>query len=148
LHGQSGSDDSRDLYHQGSGLKVIFEEHQVNALIYIMEDKADGILCSFGLTEDEKKVYNTVRAKFYNYFEPQQNLIFKDTKFNQQIFITDLYCFAGQCVYGDLRNEIIRGDIVIGLLEDALSKKLQLNSKLTSTITIAPQEVLTEEKIC
>ena len=52
-------------YHQESGLKAKSEEHQVNALTYIMGDKVDDILC---LTEDEKKVYTTVRAKFDSYF--------------------------------------------------------------------------------
>lgn len=72
-----------ERYRQGSGLKAKSEEHQVNALIYIMGDKADDILCSFGLTEDEKKVYTTVKAKFDSYFEPQRNVIFQRAKFNQ-----------------------------------------------------------------
>ena len=72
-----------ERYRQGSGLKAKSEEHQVNALIYIMGDKADDILCSFGLTEDEK-VYTTVRAKFDSYFEPQRNVIFQRAKFNQR----------------------------------------------------------------
>ena len=39
-----------ERYRQGSGLKSKSEENQVNALIYIMGDKADDILCSFGLS--------------------------------------------------------------------------------------------------
>ena len=129
-----------ERYRQGSGLKAKSKEHQVNALIYIMGDKADDILCSFGLTEDEKKVYTTVRAKFDSYFEPQQNVIFQRAKFNQRKqhqgepvdnFITDLYCLADRCEYGELRNEMIRDRIVVGLLDDALSEKLQLDARLT-----------------
>ena len=105
-----------------------------------MGDKADDILCSFGLTEDEKKVYNTVREKFDSYFEPQRNVIFERAKFNQRrqqqgesvdAFITNLYCLADRCNYGELRNEMIRDRIVVGLLDDALSEKLQLDSRLT-----------------
>ena len=51
------------------------EDSQVNALIYIMGDKADDVLHSFGLSTEEKKVYKTVKEKFDNYFEPQQNVI-------------------------------------------------------------------------
>ena len=129
-----------ERYRQGSGLKSKSEEHQVNALIYVMGDKADDILCSFGLTEDEKKVYNTVKEKFDSYFEPQRNVIFERAKFNQRrqqqgesvdAFITDLYCLADRCNYGELRNEMIRDRIVVGLLDDALSEKLQLDSRLT-----------------
>ena len=75
--GQSGLDDLRG----GSGLKSKSEEHQVNVPIYIMGDKADDIFCSFGLSEGEKKVYDTVSAKFDSYFEPQRNVIFECTKF-------------------------------------------------------------------
>ena len=121
---------------QGSRLKSKSEEHQVNALSYIMGDKADDILCSFGLSQGEKKVYNTVRAKFDSYFEPQRNVIFECVKFNQrrqqqgesvEMFITELYYLADRCNYGDLRNEMIRDRIVIGLLDDAFSEKLQLD---------------------
>ena len=139
-----------ERFRQGSGLKSKSEEHQVNALIYIMGDKADDILCSFGLSEDEKKVYNTVRAKFDSYFEPQINVIFERAKFNHrrqqqgesvETFITELYCLADRCNYGDLRNEMIRDRIVVGLLDDALSGKLQLDSRLTleTAVTIARQ---------
>ena len=136
-------------YRQGSGLKAKSEEHQVNALIYIMGDKEDDILCSFGLTEDEKKVYTIVRAKFDSYFEPQRNVIFQRAKFNQRKqhqgepvdnFITDLYCLADHCEYGKLRNEMIR-DRIVGLLDDTLSEKLQLDTRLTleTAVTIACQ---------
>ena len=101
--GRSGLDDLRLRFRQGSGLKSKSEEYQVNALIYIMGDKADDILCSFELSEDEKKVYDTVRSKFDSYFEPQRNVIFERAKFNQrrqqqgesvETFITELYCLA------------------------------------------------------
>ena len=71
-----------------------------------MGSKADDILCSFGLSEDEKKVYDTVRAKFDSYFELQRNVIFERAKFNQrrqqqgesvETFITELYCLADRC---------------------------------------------------
>ena len=84
------------------------------------------------MSEDEKMVYNTVREKFDSYFEPQRNVIFKRTKFNQrkqqqgesvETFVTDLYCLADRCDYGQLRNEMIRDRIVVGLLDDAISEK-------------------------
>lgn len=51
-----------ERYRQGSGLKSKAEEHKVNALIYIMGDKVDNILCSFSLKDSVKKIYNTVRV--------------------------------------------------------------------------------------
>ena len=116
----------------------------------IMGDKADDILCLFSLTEDEKKVYTTVRAKFDSYFEPQRNVIFQRAKFNQRKqhqgnpvdnFITDLCCLADRCEYRELRNEMIRDRIVVGLLDNTLSEKLQLDVRLTleTAVTIAHQ---------
>ena len=147
-------------YHQGSGLKTKSEEHQVNALIYIMGDKADDILCSFGLSEDKKKVYNTVREKIDSYFEPRHNVIFERAKFNQrkqqqgesvETFVTDLYCLADRCDYGELRNEMIRDRIVVGLLDDAISEKLQLDARLTLetavTITRQSEEVHRQQTV-
>ncbi len=42
-------------------------------LIYSMGDDADDILRSFGLTEDEKKVYATVKQKFELHFVKRRN---------------------------------------------------------------------------
>ena len=105
-----------------------------------MGDKADDVLNSFGLSAEERKVYKTVKEKFDDYFEPQRNVIFERAKFNQQKqlpgetvddFITELHCLADRCSYGELRNEMIRDRIVVGLLDEALAEKLQLDSKLT-----------------
>ena len=80
-----------------------------------MGDKVDNVLYSFGLSTEEKKVHKTVKEKFDNYFEPQQNVIFERAIFNQQKqqtgetvddFITDLHCLADRCSCGDLRNGI------------------------------------------
>jgi len=68
-----------------------------------MGDKADDILSSFGLTEEEQKKYDTVKTKFDNHFEPQRNVIYERARFNQlrqqegetvDNFITDLYSLA------------------------------------------------------
>ena len=83
-----------------------------------MGDKADDILNSFGLSDEERKVYRTIEEKFDDYFEPQCNVIFQRVKFNQRKqlpgesednFITDsdLHCLADRCNYGNLRNEMV-----------------------------------------
>ena len=139
-----------ERFRKGSGLQSKSEENQVNALIYVMGDKADDILNSFGLSDDERKVYRTVKEKFDDYFEPKRNVIFQRAKFNQRKqlpgesvddFITDLHCLADRCNYGDLRNEMVRDRIVVGLLDGALSEKLQLDANLTmeTAVTAARQ---------
>ena len=46
---------------------------------------------------------------------------------------------ADRCEYGELRNEMIRDRIVVGLLDDTLSEKLQLDARLETAVTIARQ---------
>ena len=47
-------------YRVASGLNSQEEEAQVNMLLYCMGDKADDILTSFGLSEEQSRCYATV----------------------------------------------------------------------------------------
>ena len=67
-------------------------------------------------------------------------MIFERAKFNshKQLqdetvddFITDLFCLAEHCAYGELRGEMIRDRLVVRLLDATLSEKIQLDSELT-----------------
>lgn len=46
-------------------------------------------------------------------------------------FIQDLYKIAADCEYGTLKNELIRDRIIVGVIDDSLSDRLQSKSKLT-----------------
>jgi len=107
-------------------------------LVYTMGDAA--ILSSFGLSEDDKKNYETVVAKFESHFVKKRNIIFERARFNQRKqedgesvdeFITDLYCLSEHCNYGRLREEMICDRVVVGLCDHNLAEKLQLVSDLT-----------------
>ena len=52
-------------------------------------------------------------------------------------FITDLFCLAEHCLYGELCNEMIRDRLVVGLLDTSLSEKMQLDSDLTLSKVLA-----------
>ena len=115
-----------------------------------MGDIADDILSSFGLSEDDKAKYNVVVEKFEAHFIKKRNIIFERAKFNQRRqeenepvddFVTSLYRLSEHCRYGDLRDELIRDRIVVGLRDSTLSEKLQLNPNLTleAAITAARQ---------
>ena len=45
-------------------------------------------------------------------------------------FIQDLYQIAEHCEYGILKDDLIRGRIVVGVLDEALSDQLQMKSDL------------------
>ena len=111
-----------------------------------MGDEADDILCSMGLSDEEKKNYETVKAKFDVHFVKRRNPIFERAKFNQHrqeeeesadSFITALYCLAEHCAYGALHDEMIRDRIVVGLRDANLSMKLQMDPDLTLDKAVA-----------
>ena len=49
-----------------------------------MGDEADDILSSFGLTEEQKREYATVKDRFEKYFVKKRNSIFERAKFNNR----------------------------------------------------------------
>ena len=116
------------------------EENQVNTLIYSMGDAVDDIFQSFRLGEDEMKEYETVKQRFDEYFTKKKNVIYERAKFNRRCqedgepvdkFITSLYTLASKCEYGELNDDLIRDRIVVGIQNQALSEKMQLDEKLT-----------------
>ena len=68
-----------------------------------MGDKADDILQSFNLSDENLKSYKTVKERFDTHFIQRRNTIFERAKFNcrkQEAgesvddFITDLHCLV------------------------------------------------------
>ena len=123
-----------------SGLEEKSEERQVNALLYTMGETADDIFQSFGLSDDDKKVYKTVKERFDSHFVKRKNVIYERAMFNRRkqedgetvdTFITSSYSLSEHCNYGALRKEMIRDRQVVGIHDSAASLKLQMNEKLT-----------------
>ena len=54
-----------------------------------MGDKADDILSSFGLSEEDQKKYSVVRDKFENHFVKRRNVIFERARFNSRKQLQD-----------------------------------------------------------
>ena len=105
-----------------------------------MGSKSDDILATFGLTTENSKKYDVVKDKFDGYFVKRRNIIFERAKFHRRkqesgeavdSFITDLYGLAEHGQFGLLHGEMIRDRIVVGLADQKLSEKLQLDADLT-----------------
>ena len=70
-------------------------------------------------------------------FEPAKfNMRHQEEGESVNAYITDLYALAEHCDYGALRNELIQDRIVVGIRNQALSAKMQLDSKLTLDIAV------------
>ncbi|XP_062523487.1 uncharacterized protein K02A2.6-like [Corticium candelabrum] len=129
-----------ERFRTASGLEEKDGKIQISTLVYAMGPKAEEILSSFTLTEEQAKSYNEVRSKFDTHFVARRNVIFERAKFNQRVqepeesvdsFVTALYSLSEHCVFGDLHDELIRDRIVVGLRDASLSETLQLDSELT-----------------
>jgi len=113
---------------------------QVNTLLYCVGEEAEAVLTSTNVTEEERKVYDTVVEKFDAFFRVRRNVIFERARFNRRSqlagesaeqFIMELYTLAKNCNYGDMTDEMIRDWLVVGIQDTALSQQLQLDADLT-----------------
>ncbi|UYV63772.1 K02A2.6-like, partial [Cordylochernes scorpioides] len=138
----------KKIYRKASELKSKKEEEQVNALIYILGEKAEDALISFNLTEIEINNYETVVKKYEEHFIGKRNVIFERAQFNRRYqqdgeaveeYIRVLHKMAENCNYGSLKEEIIRDRIVVGVKNLQLSEKLQLEPNLERAIQAACQ---------
>ena len=123
-----------------SGLSESSAEQQVSTLLYSMGEEADDVLSSTNITEAERKVYATVMGKFEEFFNVRKNIIFERARFNRrnqlegetsEKYITELYRMVESCEYGTMRDELLRDRLVVGIRDQDLSEKLQLQADLT-----------------
>uniref|UniRef100_A0A3B3C9Q2 Gypsy retrotransposon integrase-like protein 1 n=1 Tax=Oryzias melastigma TaxID=30732 RepID=A0A3B3C9Q2_ORYME len=137
-----------------AGLDAKDERYQVNSLMYAMGDKADDILSTLGLSNDEQKKYKSVKEAFDKHFIGKQNVIYERARFNKrsqepgesaESFIAAVYKLAENCQYGPLQDEMIRDRLVVGTQYQTLSEKLQMDSGLT--LEKAVQQIRQHEEI-
>ncbi|CAL8134117.1 unnamed protein product [Orchesella dallaii] len=127
-------------YHLLSKLNKEEPEYQVHALVYAMGERADEILASLNITEDEKKDYDVVLEAFEQHFVGSRNVIYERALFGSRTqqegesieeLVTALHTMSEYCAYGNIREELVRDRIVLGVKHKKLAEKLMLNSELT-----------------
>lgn len=126
-------------------------EVQVNTLLYAMGREAEAIYDSFvyddsGEVDEEEERgrpeldYDTVIAKFSDHFVPKRNVIHERACFHKraqkpgesvEAFVRSLYELAQYCEFGHTKDEQIRDRIVIGISDNDVSQKLQLEPELS-----------------
>ena len=122
-----------------SGLTEDSAKKQISTLLYCLGEEAEAVLASTNATADERKVHDTVVSKFDGFFGVRKNVIFERARFNRrnqqdgegaEHYIMALYELAANCDYGDLREEMIRDRLVVGIRDSGLSERLQLDADL------------------
>ena len=101
---------------------------------------ANDVLTSTNILEADRAKYAPVMAKFEEFFKVRMNFIFERARFNQrnqlkeetaEKYIATLYSLVENCNYGDLKEEILRDRLVVGIQDQKLSRQLQLDAVLT-----------------
>ena len=87
-------------------------------------------------------------------FKVRKNTIYERARFNRrdqregesiEQYLTALYELVEKCDYGELKDELLRDRIVVGIRDVALSEKLQLDATLT--LEKAKQKVRQREAV-
>ncbi|TWW65957.1 hypothetical protein D4764_21G0008570 [Takifugu flavidus] len=121
-----------ERFRVAAGLDQKGEAYQVNSLVYAMGDKDDDILCTLGLSDEDKKKYKPVKEAFDKYFICKHNVIYERCRFNKrsqepgesaESFISAVYKLAEHCNYGAMQKEIIRDRLVVGIRYQGLSDR-------------------------
>lgn len=129
-----------ELYLKATGLDTKSPERQVAVLLHVIGDEALDKFDTFGLSDEEKKVLQTVINAFENFCTPKANEsvdrhIFFTRK--QQpgetfsSFITDLKKLSSVCGFGDLRDSLIKDSVICGIIDQELKTKLLREENLT-----------------
>ena len=129
-----------EQFRLASGLSEGENERQVSTLLYCMGEDAEDVLASTSISDEERKSYETVLRKLDDFFKVRKNVIFERAQFNRRCqkedesveqFITSLYNLVENCAYGDLKDEMIRDRIVVGICDTSLAERLQMDAELT-----------------
>ena len=127
-------------YRVASGLESSSELQQVSTLLYCIGEEAESVLISTDATADDRKEYKKTIAKFDEFFSVRRNVIYERARFNRRSqlqsetaeeYIVELYRLAETCNYGDLKDEMIRDRLVVGIRDVSLSQQLQIDAGLT-----------------
>ena len=131
-------------YRIASGLKIKPENKQVSTSLYAMGDCADGILPTLRLDETKAR-YDEVCTVLNGYFDVRRSLIEQQALFNKghqligesvDTFIHDLYRLAEDGEYGSLKDGLIQDRIVVEIVDDSLSDRLQAKADLTLEMAV------------
>jgi len=111
---------------------------QVNCLIYTMGAEAETVFTQMNLPDGDDKKYKPVMAGFDKHFLPKKNVIHFRCLFHQcfqesmtiEQYLRKLYEVADKCDFSD-KNEAIRDQFVIGIINKDVRKDLQSDATLT-----------------
>lgn len=100
---------------------------------------------NLGLSEEQVKDPTTILDALVGHFKPTRNVIFERYIFGNckqdkgepiDAFITQLREKAASCEYGELKEDLIRDRLVLGVCDETVCRRLLREKKLTLTSAI------------
>ena len=128
-----------ELFEAATERDGLSDKVRINTLIYVMGNNAADIYDSFKLI-GEDILYVNVKQKFKDHFKGKVALVFERTQFVRRFqqdkesvltFIEDLQKRADLCSFGDLRDQMVHTQIIAGLRDSHLRRRLMANDNLT-----------------
>ena len=121
-----------------SGLSNRPANDQISTMVYAMGDQAEDVVNTLHVPDDAS--YEQLKQTLDAYFGVRRNLVIEKAKLNRRtqhpgecvdVFVQDLFRLAEHCDYGVLREQLIRDRIVVGVIDNALSDRLQAQADFT-----------------
>lgn len=121
-----------EIYSTATELDTKEEKIQCAQLLHHMGEQSINIFNSFTFNEEDTNKIAILKSKFTNYFTPKKNLTYERYKFfmarqgaeKMEQFIMEIKNQANQCELGQLKNELIKAMVIIGIKDGVLRAKL------------------------
>ena len=116
------------------------QKTQCAILLHVIGKEAQEVYKTFTFEEGEVNNYQILVDKFEETFLPQANTIYERFLFNKRnqrdkesfdSFLKDIKTQVNQCAYGDMKDELLRDRIVVGITSEAMQEKLLQTKDLT-----------------
>ncbi|CAH3159194.1 unnamed protein product [Porites lobata] len=128
-----------ELFEAAKERDGLSDKVRINTLIYVMGNNAADIYDSFKLIGEDIQ-YANVKQKFKDHFKGKVALVFERTQFVRRFqqdkesvltFTEDLQKRADLSSFGDLRDQMVHTQIIAGLRDSHLRRRLMPNDNLT-----------------
>ena len=148
-----------ELYRVASGASKREASLQVPLLLHVMGEDALEVFNSFTWErETDSKDYEKVIKKFQDYFTPKKNVVLERFHFNNisqndqedfDRFLTQIKNQASLCEFGELKDQLIRDRIVVGIKNKAVQERMlrEKDLSLDNAITIAKTAEVTKNHL-
>ncbi|KAB0792848.1 hypothetical protein PPYR_14807 [Photinus pyralis] len=130
-----------EIYSTATELDVKAEKTQCAQLLHCLGEESIKIYNTFQFSVEDQNKIKPLKSAFNDYFTPKKNLTYERYKFftsrqnNLKIeeYVTQLKNLANQCEFGteELKNELIKTMVIIGIKDSHLREKLIQNEDQT-----------------